>query len=58
MSIAFVVKKEQLKKNLSKEVSNLNPTIIVSYAVFTDGMDNKSRNSVEMMCEAVKAARE
>jgi len=50
--------KRAIEKNLSKEVSNLNPTIIVSYAVFTDGMDNSSRNSVKMMCEAVKAARD
>ena len=50
--------KRAIEENLSKEVSNLNPTIIVSYAVFTDGMDNQSRNSVEMMCEAVKAARD
>ena len=49
--------KKAIEKNLSNEVSNLKPTIIVSYAVFTDGIDNKSRNSVEMMSEAVKAAR-
>ena len=57
MLIVFVVKKKAIEKNLSNEVSNLKPTIIVSYAVFTDGIDNKSRNSVEMMSEAVKAAR-
>ena len=49
--------KKEIEKNMSKEVKRLNPTVIVTYAVFTDGDDNSSRHSVKMMSDAVKAAR-
>jgi hypothetical protein len=50
--------KKELEKKLPKHLTRLNPTIIVTYAVFTDGQDNSSRNSVKMMSDAVKAARD
>ena len=49
--------KKEIEKNMPKEVARLNPTVIVTYAVFTDGDDNESRNSIKMMSDSVKAAR-
>ena len=50
--------KKEIEKNIPKNIAKLKPTIIVTYAVFTDGQDNASRNSVKMMSDAVKAARD
>ena len=49
--------KKEIEKNIPKNIAKLKPTIIVTYAVFTDGQDNASRNSVKIMSDAVKAAR-